>query len=214
MATVLPSGQSLFKGKDTGLIFYPSLPQKLQGTKEAGRPDFDLTWPYDYPQWVKNMHSEHATVEVRYDEASLPILSELSGIRRDQFITEMHGDNGDRLDRAAEKLRAKLPPPSSVIWWGGTVHDGIWMGDNSTYWMGGCWRDGIVLGGHFMNCMWVNGEKRGGDFLSGIWHNGIHRGGKFRGLWMGGVWMGGDFDGFRERTTEPPSRIDGNGCAF
>ncbi len=172
MVTSLVTGQSLYHAKkpgESGLIFYPSLPQKLQGTKEVGRPDFDITHPDDWPQWIRNLHSEHATVEIR----------------------------------------GKV-----IIWWGGTVHDGIWMGDDNTFWMGGCWRDGIVLGGHFFNCMWVNGEKRAGHIHSGTWHNGIHRGGSFSGLWLGGVWMGGEWDGYREKSPTPPDVATGDGYAF
>lgn len=167
--TTLVTGQSLFQGKDTGMIFYPALPKPLQGTKEMGRPDFDITHPDNWPKWCKSLHTEHAAIEVR---------------------------------------------DGWVIWWGGTVHDGIWMGDEKTIWMGGRWRDGIVLGGHFFNCDWVTGEKRGGDFHSGIWHGGLHRGGSFSGLWLSGAWLGGEFNGFRERTTEPPPMVTGNACIY
>ena len=159
-ATILPNGQKLYRGKNTGLIYYPSFPQPLQGTKQSCRPDFDITHPDDWPQWCKNMHTEHATIEVVED--------------------------------------------GTVIWWAGTVHDGIWCGDEKTFWMGGCFRDGIWLGGNFINGTWITGEKRGGNFIAGTWRGGVHRAGYFGGLWLGGAWMGGEFNGFRERTSTPP----------
>lgn len=153
------TGQRAFVPKrGYGMIYYPSLPRALQGTKEANRPDFDITHPDDWPEWVQNMHTEHATVEVTAD--------------------------------------------GTVIWWGGTIHDGIWMGG---YFMGGCFRDGIFLDGTFVNGTWITGEKRGGQFLSGTWRGGIHRAGYFGGLWLGGVWLGGVFNGFKDRSTFPPS---------
>lgn len=156
----LPTGQRAFIPKrGYGMIYYPSLPKPLQGTAQANRPDFDITHPDDWPEWVQNLHTEHATVEVR---------------------------------------------GKYVIWWGGTVHDGIWCGDENTLWMGGCFRDGIVLGGQFYNCNWINGEKRGGNFHSGWWHYGLHRDGYFGGLWLGGSWIGGTFNGFKDRTSIPP----------
>lgn len=167
---LLRTGQHMYRANGSGMIFYPTMPSKMHGSKEAGRPDFDVSHYSEWPEWMQNLDSEHGTVEVTAD--------------------------------------------GYIIWWHGTVHDGIWMGDEKTIWMGGCWRDGIVLGGHFFNCCWVNGEKRGGDFHSGTWHQGIHRAGKFSGLWMGGVWMGGEWDGFRERSPAPPPLVGGNGYAF
>jgi hypothetical protein len=162
----LPTGQRAFIPKrGYGMIYYPSLPRPLQGTGKAYRPDFDITHPDDWPEWIQNLHTEHATVEVTKD--------------------------------------------GYVIWWGGTVHDGIWCGDEKTIWMGGCFRDGIVLGGHFFNCNWITGEWRGGTFHSGSWKGGMFRAGKFKGLWLGGSWMGGEFNGFRERTTTPPTLLEG-----
>jgi len=213
-ASVLPTGQALFKGKDTGLIFYPSLPQKLQGTKQVDRPDFDITWPYDWPRWMQNLHSEHATIEVAYHKSFNPVVADLSAARRTQFIGEMQGTPDKKAEREAERLKKLLGEPLRIVWWMGTVHDGIWCGDDNTLWMGGRWRDGIVLGGHFFNCDWVTGEKRGGTFHSGIWHGGLHRGGEFKGLWLTGVWAGGEFDGFRERTKIPPGLVTGNACIY
>lgn len=156
----------LYRAAGSGMIFYPGMPQKLHGTKEAGRPDFDLSHFEDWPEWCQNLDTEHASIEVTAD--------------------------------------------GYVIWWGGTVHDGIWCGDEKTLWMGGCFRDGIILGGHFWNCTVINGEKRGGQIHSGVWHGGVHRGGLFEGLWLGGTWMSGEFDGFRERTTEAPPMVTVN----
>jgi hypothetical protein len=153
--SVLPNGAPLFHGKNTGLIFYPTLPREIKD--KAYRDDFDLTHPDDWPQWCKNLHSEHAAIEVTKD--------------------------------------------GTVIWWGGTIHDGIWQGG---YFMGGCWRDGIWLGGEFVNGHWITGEWRGGNFRKGYWEDGIFRAGTFSGLWMGGLWMGGTFNGFWKRTKEPP----------
>jgi hypothetical protein len=151
------------KGEDLparGCIIYPTLPQPPPKDKMAlkhYRPDFDLTHPDDWPEWVKNMHTEHAAVEVTKD-----------GV---------------------------------VIWWGGTIHDGIWFGG---YFMGGRFRDGIWLDGVFYDGMWTNGEWRGGTFLNGIWSDGLFRDGKFCGYWRGGVFMGGEFNGFWQRTRVPP----------
>jgi len=153
----------LFRSNESGMIFYPRFPEKLHGTKEAGRPDFDLAPFWKWPQWVQNLDTEGAAVEVTDD--------------------------------------------GYVIWWGGTVHDGIWCGDEKTLWMGGLWRDGIILGGHFWNVTVLSGDKRGGDIHSGLWHDGIHRSGKFEGCWLGGTWLGGEFDGYRERTNTPPAMI-------
>ncbi|MDD5547138.1 MAG: hypothetical protein PHO67_08310 [Candidatus Omnitrophica bacterium] len=153
----------LFRATNSGMIFYPNFPEKLHGTKEANRPDFDLTPFYDWPQWLQNCDSEGGACEVTKD--------------------------------------------GYVIWWGGTIHDGIWCGDDKTLWMGGLFRDGIIIDGQFWNCTVLNGEKRGGDIHSGIWHGGVHRGGKFEGLWLGGTWMGGEFNGFKERTTEAPPLV-------
>jgi hypothetical protein len=162
------TGQRIFRLKrGYGMIFYPALPEPLQGSSKANRPDFDISHPDDWPEWVQNMHSEHLCVEVCKD--------------------------------------------GKLIFWGGTIHDGIFCGDDNTFYMGGCFRDGIVLGGHFWNCQWITGEKRGGYFHSGIWNGGIHRGGQFDGLWVGGSWLGGEFNGYRERTTVPPGIGDGNG---
>lgn len=141
------------------LIISPGLPQYKQGTKEAFRSDFDLTHPKDWPQWLKNMHTEHACVEVTK-----------SGL---------------------------------ILWWGGTVHDGLWMGEN-TVWINGCFRDGTWLGGTWLNGFWAYGEKRAGEFLAGTWRDGMHRGGLFRGVWERGQWLGGTFDGFHQRTQTPP----------
>ena len=211
----LPTGQYIFRGKDTGMIFYPSLPHRLAGTEKAGRPDFDITWPYDYPQWVANMHSEHATVEVVWPKDAKKLVDEIHELRFEQFALELDGKDARKVDGKAESLKKRLPPHERVIWWGGTVHDGIWMGDKDTaLWRGGCWRDGIVLGGHFTNCSWINGEKRGGFFHSGVWYHGIHRGGFFGGLWLNGSWEGGEFYGYRERTNVPPGLVQGNGCDF
>jgi hypothetical protein len=167
---LIENGQHVYRSKGSGLICYPGMPQKMHGPKEAGRPDFDLT-PFDeWPRWMQNLDSEHASIELTKD--------------------------------------------GYVIFWAGTVHDGIWCGDDKTIWMGGRFRDGIVLGGHFFNCDWITGEKRDGHFHSGIWHNGLHRGGSFSGLWLTGTWMGGTFDGFRHRTNEPPPLISGNACIY
>jgi hypothetical protein len=165
---MLPTKQRAFIPKrGYGMIYYPGLPETLQGSSKAFRPDFDITHPDDWPAWVQNMHTEHAHVEVTSD--------------------------------------------GYLIWWGGTVHDGIWCGDEKTLWMGGCFRDGIVMGGHFFNCAWITGEKRGGYFHSGVWNGGIHRGGYFGGLWLGGSWLGGEFNGFRHRTQEAPGIGDMSG---
>ena len=145
------------------MIYYPAFPEKLHGGKEAGRPDFDITPYYDWPQWMQNLDTEGGCAEVTKD--------------------------------------------GYVIWWGGTVHDGIWCGDEKTLWMGGLFRDGIILGGHFWNARVLNGEKRGGDIYSGVWSGGIHRAGFFGGLWTGGTWMGGEFYGYREKTTTPPPLV-------
>jgi hypothetical protein len=166
---LLKTGQRAFIPKrGHGMIYYPSLPQPLQGTKQACRPDFDITHPDDWPEWVQNMHSEHLAVEVT----------------RDGYL----------------------------IFWGGTIHDGIFCGDEKTIYMGGCFRDGIVIGGEFYNCHWISGEKRGGNFHSGTWRGGIHRAGYFGGLWLGGSWMGGEFNGYRERSrVAPPLYMDSQG---
>ena len=150
----------LFRANESGMIYYPNFPSKLHGTKEAGRPDFDLTPFYDWPQWMQNLDTEGGSCEVTKD--------------------------------------------GYQIWYGGTVHDGIWCGDEKTLWLGGLFRDGIILGGHFWNCTVLNADWRGGDLHSGVWHGGIHRVGKFEGCWLGGTWLGGEFNGYRERTTEPP----------
>jgi hypothetical protein len=129
----------------------------MQGTKEAFRPDFDLTHPKDWPTWLQNMHTENGVVEITKD-----------GI---------------------------------VIWWGGTIHDGIWMGG---YWMGGVWRDGIWLDGIWHDGRWCYGEWRGGHFLKGLWQDGVFRAGKFEGTWYGGLWLGGEFNGFWQRSRQAP----------
>jgi hypothetical protein len=140
-------------------IVRPHLPEPTKGTKDAGRCDFDLTHPDDWPQWVKNMSSEGAAVEVLKD--------------------------------------------GTVLWWGGRVHDGIWMGG---YFLGGQWLDGIWLGGDFVEGVWKTGEWRGGNFgQNGIWRDGVFRAGTFSGLWMKGTWLGGTFNGWREKTTTPPT---------
>ena len=158
---ILPGRRGLYRGKDTGLIFYPAFPEPLQGTSEAWRPDFDITHPDDWPQWVKNMHTEGATVEVT--------------------------------------------PDGTVIWWGGTVHDGMWMPQGRAYWMGGCWRDGIWMSGDWLGGLWAHGDWRGGTFHAGVWRDGNFRAGTFRGLWQRGLWLGGTFDGYWQRTQTPPS---------
>ena len=158
----LPGGQVMYRAKDGGMIFYPGMPQKMHGTKEAGRPDFDLSSYEDWPPWCQNMDTEHASIEVTKD--------------------------------------------GHVIWWGGTIHDGIACGDDKFLWMGGCFRDGIVLGGHFWNCNWINGEWRDGYFHSGTWHHGVFRGGVFEGTWVeesDSVWLGGKFFGTVKRSHDP-----------
>lgn len=153
----------LFRANESGMIYYPNFPQKLHGSKEAGRPDFDPSPFYEWPQWMQNLDTEGGTCEVTKD--------------------------------------------GYLLWYGGTVHDGIWCGDEKTLWLHGLFRDGIILGGHFWNCTVINCEKRGGDIHSGIWHGGIHRAGKFEGLWLGGTWLDGEFNGYRERTTEKPPLV-------
>jgi hypothetical protein len=150
----------LFRASESGMIYYPNFPEKLHRTKEAGRPDFDPTPFYDWPQWMQNMDTEGGCCEVTKD--------------------------------------------GYILWYGGTVHDGIWCGDEKTLWLHGLFRDGIILGGNFWNCTVLNGEKRGGDIHSGVWHHGVHRAGKFEGLWLDGTWIGGEFNGFKDRTTEAP----------
>lgn len=157
----------LYRAAKSGMIYYPNFPEKLHGSKEAGRPDFDITPYYDWPLWMQNLDTEGGAAEVTKD--------------------------------------------GYVIWWGGTVHDGIWCGDDKTLWMGGLFRDGIILDGHFWNMRVINGEKRGGSIHSGIWYGGIHRAGYFGGLWVGGTWMGGEFNGFKDRTKEPPPMISEEG---
>ena len=152
---------------DTGM-FNPSIPEPGQGTRRPGRPDFDLTHPDKWPQWLKACHTENASIEV------LP-------------PTEAH-------------------PEGYVIWWGGNMHDGIWM---DGLFAGGRWSDGIWLGGDFYEGIWCRGEFRGGTFHSWQWLNGVFRAGTFRGTWMGGIWRpyapgAAKFEGFWKRTTEAP----------
>ena len=106
-----------------------------------------------------------------------------------------------------ENAAVEVMADGTVIWWGGTVHDGLWMPEGRCYWMGGCWRDGIVIDGVFEQCDWYYGEKRGGHFRTRVrWYDGVHRGGKFEGLWLGGLWLDGEFCGFKNRDLVPPNQ--------
>lgn len=153
--------------KDWGpLIISPQLPEPLQGTKEAFRPDFDLLPMEEWPQWLLNMHLE-----------------------------------GPAVGRT---------PDGRLLWIGGTVHDGIWTGEN-IIWMNGCFRDGLWLDGEWMNGSWIWGHRYAGTFWNGTWRDGYHHGGQFRGMWQHGCWLGGEWRGTKmtwgkaEYLTEQPA---------
>jgi len=121
---------------------------------------------------------------------------------RDEFDLT-HPDKWPRWLRYmdTEHGAAEIMKDGTVLWRGGTIHDGIWMGGDM---LGGMWRDGIWLGGQFWADTWVTGEWRGGDFMNGVWRGGVFRKGTFHGLWLGGLWMGGEFDGYWQKTQTPP----------
>lgn len=125
-----------------------------------------------------------------------------------QWVRDMH----------VEGAEVEVTPEGRVVWWGGTIHDGlivgpidflggsirdgIWIDGNFMRgiidfvdWRGGyfgkaLWRDGLFRAGQFNGGLWLNGCFLGGDFV-GDWRDGVFKGGTFRGAWHDGIYVGG-----------------------
>lgn len=135
-------------------MFDPCFPEPGQGTKEAGRPDFDLTHPDQWPKWLQNCHTENAAVHVKKDGHVVWV----GGSFHDGIWC---GENGKDL------------------FMGGRWRDGIWLGGDfyEGVWSCGEFRDGI-----FHSWIWKDGVFRGGVFR-GLWLGGIWETGVFQGFW-------------------------------
>jgi hypothetical protein len=130
--------------------YNPQVPQPGQGTKIAGRPDFDLTHPDDWPQWLKNCHTENAAVQVTKEGKVIWVAG------------TMH--DGIWMDG---------------LWMGGRWRDGIWLGGDfyEGVWCAGefrggifhswVWKDGVFRNGIFRG-LWMGGVWEHGDF-QGYW---------------------------------------------
>lgn len=132
------------------MILVPFLPEPLQGTKIAGRPDFDLTHPDEWPEWLQNCHTEHAAVHVTSEGKVIWV----GGTMHDGIW--MDG-----------------------LWMGGRWRDGIWLGGDfyEGIWCAGdfragtfhswIWKDGVFRGGLFRG-LWMGGVWQNGKF-EGFW---------------------------------------------
>src|SRR3972149_1291022 len=162
----LPNGSKLFRGENTGLMFYPTLPEKRKFMEDVNGyvPDYDVVHPNDYPQWVKNMHSEHATVQLWNGQVVWLGGTIHDGIWMDGLFLGGRWRDG--------------------IWYKGTWKTGIWStgewyaGD----FLDGKWIDGVFFGGRFYGD-WRGGVFMGGEFY-GTWRGGVWGGGKFKGIWQ------------------------------
>lgn len=136
-------------GTNSG-TFNPRMPEPGQGQKIAGRPDFDLTHPDGWPKWLKNCHTENASVEV------LPATAE----HPDGYVLWWGGAFHDGIWMDGDFL-------------GGRWRDGIWMGG---HFREGIWHTGEFRGGIFHHWVWLDGVFRAGIFrgtwLGGIWRDG------------------------------------------
>lgn len=150
---------NLFSAK-TG-TYDPAIPQPGQGTKTPGRPDFDLTHPDDWPQWLKNCHTENASVEVLPPSKEHP----------EGFVIWWGGSFHDGIWMDG-------------LFAGGRWRDGIWI-DGDFY--QGLWSTGEFRGGTFHGYLWWDGVFRAGLFrglwLGGIWRPYKEGAAKFEGFW-------------------------------
>lgn len=115
-----------------------------------------------------------------------------------QWVRDMH----------TEGPEVEVTPEGRVIWWGGTIHDGLVVGPID--FLGGSIRDGIVMQANFFRgiidfvdwrdgyigniCVWRDGVFRKGEF-NGLWLSGLFLGGVFKGNWRDGKFQGGEFKG-------------------
>lgn len=136
----------LFSPK-TGM-FNPGMPAPGQGQKIPGRPDFDITHPSKWPQWLKNCHTENASVEVLPPTEKHP----------QGYVLWWGGAFHDGIWMDGDFL-------------GGRWRDGIWLGG---HFREGIWHTGEFRGGIFHNWVWLDGVFRGGIFR-GTWLGGIWR---------------------------------------
>jgi hypothetical protein len=128
--------------------FNPQIPQPGQGQRVAGRPDFDLTHPDKWPQWLKNAHTENASVEV------LPPTKECP----EGWVMWWGGAFHDGIWMAGDFCYG--------VW-----RDGIWLAGD---FRGATWRTGEFMGGNFQSGIWYDGVFRAGTFR-GLWLSGIWR---------------------------------------
>jgi hypothetical protein len=134
--------------------YSPCLPSPDQGTKKAGRPDFDLTPPEKWPRWLLNAHTENAAVHVKPDGHILWV----GGAFHDGIWC---GENG------------------KDIFMGGRWRDGIWLGGEFYQ---GIWHTGEFRDGTFHSWIWNDGVFNGGIFR-GLWLGGVWVDGTFEGFW-------------------------------
>ena len=151
---VLYGNMPVHRATKSGLICYPNMPQKMHGTKEAGRPDFDLSHFEDWPEWCQNLDTEHATIEMA----------------KDGYVIWLGGTCHDGIMCGDDKF----------LWLGGAFRDGIVLGGH--YWNIN-WINGEFRDGHFHSGTFHHGLFRGGTF-EGLWieeSDSVWLGGKFFG---------------------------------
>lgn len=158
----LPTGQTFFTPKrGFGMIYYPALPETDKSKWPEGFiPDYEVTHPDDWPTWVQNIHSEHATVQVQKDGQ----VFWLGGTIHDGIWFDGVFHNGRWRDGIWEKGTWKNGIWSTGEWYNGTFMSGHWLYGvffNGTF--NGIWHGGIFMGGHFTG-LWLGGVWRGGTF--------------------------------------------------
>ena len=139
-----------------------------------------------------------------------PMTGTKKAFRPDFDVIDVHEYPQWLLNMHLEGPAVGRMPDGKLLWIGGTVHDGIWTGENIV-WMNGCFRDGLWLDGEWMNGTWIWGHKYAGTFWNGNWRDGYHHGGTFHGIWRHGFWLGGEWHGTRivykpveYSTSQPP----------
>ena len=136
------------KDKTAGLVLSPGLPEPGAGTRQAGRPDFDLSPPEDWPQWLLNAHTENANVAVTKEGKVI------------WYAGTFH--DGIWMDG---------------LWMGGRWRDGIWLGGDfyEGVWCAGEFRGGTFHSWIWKDGVFRNGLFRG-LWLGGVWENGTFQG--------------------------------------
>lgn len=147
----------------SGVTLVPTMPGPGTGSKEAGRCDYDLVHPDNWPEWVRNMDTEHGAVQMVNGE-----------------VIWVGGTIHDGIWMGGLFLNGRF---RDGIWMAGTMKNGIWS--HGEFYSGEIcrsviWQDGTFFNGDFYG-YWEDGVFEGGNFY-GTWCGGVWRHGEFRGV--------------------------------